>query len=343
LSSNVTLKHIADELGLSAMTVSRAINNKENVDIKTRSRVLKKARMMGYSPNRIAKSLVNRKTQTIGVVLPEISHSFFPNVVKGIEEAAYNKKYQLFLTNSVEDHEREKQAIETLRSHRVDGLLISCAQTAEDSSYYKELVDTGLPVVFFDREADNAGASSVVIDDVESSYKVTTHLIQSGYRKIGHLHGPEKVSIGKKRMIGYKMALEDHGLDFTESRVAESGFLKAGGYRAMKELLSLPAEYLPDAVVSVNDPVAYGAMEAIQEAGLKIPEDIAITGFTDDVMAPLVDPPLTTIFQDGYQIGLHAAQKLINVIENEDTTVEKIYIKTSLVIRSSCGSLITRE
>ncbi len=340
MKSNVTLKNIADELGISTMTVSRAINNKANVDEQTRKQVLKKARVMGYSPNRIARSLVNRKTQTIGVVLPEISHSFFPDVVMGIEEAAYHKKYQLFLTNSVEDHEREKQAIETLRSHRVDGLLISCAQTAEDSSYYKELVKTGLPVVFFDRSVENIGASCVVIDDVESSYKVTAHLINSGYRKIGHLSGPEKVSIGNKRMKGFKKALADHGLEFKESRVVESGFLKTGGYKAMKELLSLPAENRPDAVVSVNDPVAYGAIQAVREADLSIPEDIAITGFTDDAMAPLVDPPLTTIFQDGYQIGLRAAQKLISVIEKKDFKIETIYIDTSLVVRSSCGSSV---
>jgi DNA-binding LacI/PurR family transcriptional regulator len=343
LRSNVTLKNIADELGLSTMTVSRALNNKANVDEKTRKQILKKARKMGYSPNRIARSLVNSKTQTIGVVLPEISHSFFPDVVKGIEEAATHKKYQLFLTNSVEDHVREKQAIETLRSHRVDGLLISCAQSAEDNSYYKELVNTGLPVVFFDRSVENVGASCVVIDDIESSYKVTAHLIKLGYRRIGHLRGPEKVSIGSKRMKGFKKALADHGLEFKESRIAESGFLKAGGYRAMKELLSLPVYSRPDAVVSVNDPVAYGAMQAVREAGLSIPEDVAITGFTDDVLAPLMDPPLTTIFQDGYQIGLLAAQKLINVIEKKDFNIETIYIDTSLVVRSSCGSSLIKS
>jgi DNA-binding LacI/PurR family transcriptional regulator len=335
--SNVTLKNIAEELGLSTMTVSRAINNKKNVDENTRKLVLKKARLMGYSPNRIAKSLVNRKTQTIGVVLPEISHSFFPNVVKGIEEAAYHKKYQLFLTNSVEDHIRERQAIETLRSHRVDGLLISCAQSSDDRAYYQELVKTGLPIVFFDRCVEDIGASCVVINDKESSYKITSHLINLGYQKIGHLHGPEKVSIGHKRMEGFRQALDENGIEFNPDWTAESGFLKLGGYRAMKEILQLPKEKQPEAIVSVNDPVAYGAMQAVREAGLSIPEDIAITGFTDDIMAPLVSPPLTTVFQDGYEMGRQAAQKLINIIEQKDDKLEMICIKTSLVIRESCG------
>lgn len=338
MSSNVTLKQIAAELGLSAMTVSRAINNKSNVDDHTRALVLNKARSMGYLPNRIAKSLVYSKTYTIGVVLPEISHSFFPEIVMGIEEIAYKKNYQLFLTNSVEDQAREKNAINTLRSHRVDGLLISCSQSSEDIRYFKKLVDTGLPVVFFDRVIEGIGASCVIIDDEESSKKITNHLIGLGYEKIAHLQGPENSSIGMKRLSGYRAAMNENGLNIRDEWLVNSGFNEDGGYTAMKELLKSSKEDLPEAVVAVNDPAAYGAMKAIREAGLSIPGDIAITGFSDDIMARYVDPPLTTIFQCGYEIGHSAAKKLIDTIESCEE-VETILMDTKLVVRESCGAI----
>lgn len=338
MSSNVTLKQIAAELGLSAMTVSRAINNKSNVDDDTRALVLNKAKSMGYLPNRIAKSLVYSKTYTIGVVLPEISHSFFPEVVRGIEEIAYKKNYQLFLTNSVEDQVREKNAINTLRSHRVDGLLISCSQSSEDIRYFKKLVDTGLPVVFFDRVIEGIGASCVVIDDEESSRKITNHLIRLGYQKIAHLHGPENSSIGMKRLKGFRAAMNENDLNIRNEWLVKSGFNEEGGYKAMKELLIRSEKSWPEAVVAVNDPSAYGAMRAIREAGLSIPADIAITGFSDDVMARYVEPPLTTIFQGGYEIGHCAAKKLIDTIES-DEEAETILVDTKLVVRESCGAV----
>ncbi len=148
MGSNVTLKEIAKALDVSMMTVSRALNNKENVDAKTKKRVIEKARRMGYTPNHVAKSLVSRKTFTIGVVIPEISHVFFAQVISGIDEITYRQDYQLILTNSAEDFEREKKALQTLRSKRVDGILVSCSETTGDFSHFKEVIDSGIPLVF---------------------------------------------------------------------------------------------------------------------------------------------------------------------------------------------------
>lgn len=338
MSSNVTLKQIAEELGISAMTVSRAINNKSNVDHNTREIVMAKARSMGYSPNRVAKSLLYSKTYTIGAVLPEISHSFFPEVVKGIEEIAYRKKYQLFLTNSAEDNKREKNAIETLRSHRVDGLLISCSQSTTDISYYKKLIKLGLPIVFFDRCVEGIGASCVKINDFESSATLTRHLISHGHNRIGHLYGPQKISIGRERLEGFARAMEEGGCEVKKEWMIESGFKIREGYQAMQKLLKLPASNRPKAVVAVTDPVAFGAINAIHDANLSVPGDIAVVGFSDDVKAALVNPPLTTILQPGYEMGVRAARKLINTIESEKEPVETIEIITALVVRRSCGT-----
>lgn len=338
MSSNVTLKNIAEALGVSAMTVSRALNDRDNVDEKTKERIRKKAKSMGYTPNRVAKSLVSRKTHTIGVVIPEITHAFFPEVVRGIEEVAYHSDYQLFLTNANEQYEREKEAIETLRAQRVDGLLVSSSLTREDYSFYESIIKGGAKVVFFDRCIENIGASCVSVNDRESSQKITEHLIEKhGYSKIAHLSGPQKVSIGKERLQGYKDALNAHNLVISENWIVQAGFKEDTGYEAMLRLIQQADGDLPEAIVAVNDPTAIGAIKALKEHGLQIPNDIAIVGFTDDIRSPLLDPPLTTVHQPAYKMGEEAAKRLIQTIEEEDTEVEKIEVPTSLQIRSSCG------
>ena len=320
------------------MTVSRALNNRSNVDEKTRDKVLRKAKSMGYTPNHVAKSLVSSKTYTIGVVIPEITHAFFPEVVRGIEEVTNTSDYQLFLTNANEQFAREKDAINTLQSKRVDGLLISSSQTVDDYSFYEQLISSGTKVVFFDRCVEDIGASTVSVNDRESSRKITEHLInEHGYVSIGHLSGPKNVSIGKKRFEGFRQALQSHGLELRDEWIVEGGFQEDRGYDAMTQILSLPDKQYPEAVVAVNDPSAIGAYKAIREAGLSVPDDIAIVGFTDDIRAPLLDVPLTTVHQPAYEVGKKAARKLLNTIENENEAIENIEVPTTLKIRSSCG------
>ncbi|GBD94214.1 ribose operon repressor [bacterium BMS3Abin05] len=333
----VTLKQIAEELGLSVMTVSRALSNHSHVNGETRRRILAAANRLGYRPNYIAKSLVLQKTYTIGVVVPEITHSFFPEVIRGIEEVTYNAGYQLILTHSAENAEREKNAISTLEAKRVDGVLISTVQTVRDYSVYKELIRLKLPVVFFDRCVYNIGASCVSINDRESSQLITQHLIDHGYKKIAHLKGSLRVSISRARLAGFKSALLMNNLEIEDHLIVNAGFHEKGGYKAMKQLLTLPSVKRPRAVVAVNDPAAFGAMEAIYEKGLKIPEDIAIVGFSDDIRAPLMPTPLTTIRQPAYEIGKAASQKLIDIIEDRNIKPEKIVIDGDIIIRKSCG------
>lgn len=334
---NVTLKQIATELGISAMTVSRALNDKDNVDINTKKRVVEKARSMGYTPNHVAKSLVSRKTNTIGVVIPEIFHAFFSEVISGIEEATYKLNYQLFLTNSAEKSEREKSSINALQSKRVDGILISCAETSDDISFYKKIINTGLPFVFFDRCIENIGASCVSVNDHESSKQITRHLIDHSYKKIAHLSGPAEVSIAQKRKKGYIDALKEQDIPFDESLVIESGFNEKGGYQAMSELLDLPGDIRPRAVVAINDPAAFGAIKAIEERGLSIPDDIAIVGFSDDIRSELIACPLTTVRHPAFQIGKRAAQKLIKMIDTNEEPIENIELTNEIIIRKSCG------
>lgn len=337
-TKNVTLKEVAAELGVSTMTVSRAINNRPNVDEQTKKKIMEVVTRMGYTPNLVAKSLISSKTYTIGVVIPEISHSFFPEVVKGIEEVANSHNYQIFLTNTSDSFEKEKAVIEALRAKRVDGILISTSLTNNDYSFYKRLVESGLPMVFFDRCISDVGISCIGVNDKSASRQITEHLINKGYKQIGYLSGPKQLSIGKDRFEGFMEAMLLHNLPVDENLIIENGFNEKGGYHAMNKLLELPVSQRPRAVVAVNDPVAFGAMDAIREAGLRIPEDIAIVGFTNDIRASLVNPPLTTVHQPAFEVGKKAASKIIKTIEYEDEPVENVELITKLVIRQSCGS-----
>lgn len=337
MSSNVTLKHIAESLGLSTMTVSRAINNRSNVDKKTKARVLKQARKMGYTPNYIAKSLVSKKTYTIGVVVPEIAHSFFANAIQGIEEVTFEDKYQLILTHSAEQEDREQYALQTLQAKRVDGILISSAEQVHNYDFYKDIINSETALVFFDRCVEDIGASCVSVDDEAGAFNVTQHLIDHGYKRIAHLKGPQSVSIGKDRLEGYKKALKKNGIAVDDSLIIESGLHEKAGYEAMNQLLENYQQNPVRAVFAVNDPAAFGAMDAIYDHGMSVPKDIALVGFSDDIRASLMRSPLTTVRQPARELGKQAAQKLIKLIENEDEPVEHIELQTSLKIRSSCG------
>ncbi len=343
MTKRVTLRNIADVLHISMMTVSRALNNSPNVDEKTRKEVLKTARELGYFPNHIAKSLVVAKTQTIGVVVPEITHSFFPDAIRGIEEIVYQTGYNIMLTHSAEDADREVSAIETLASRRVDGILASVAQSDTEYQIYRQVIEMGLHVVFFDRCVYNIGASCVSINDEESAFKITEHLIKHKYKKIAHLRGPLSISIARERLNGFKRALKKYKIKYDSKLIVESGFHEDGGYKAMQKLLEMPKKGRPEAVVAVNDPAAFGAMKAILEKGLRIPQDVAIVGFSDDIRAKLMSTPLTTVRQPAYEVGKVAAQKLIAHIENRKESVKNLMVKTELVIRESCGCKTPRN
>ncbi|MFO7971554.1 MAG: LacI family DNA-binding transcriptional regulator [Desulfobacterales bacterium] len=334
MAKRVTAKDIAESLGVSMMTVSRAINGHPNVNNKTRERVISKAKELGYTPNHVAKSLVLQKTSIIGVVVPEITHSFFPEAIRGIEDALFSSDYQLILTHSAEDDERERKAIETLESKRVDGILISTSESTRRYTEYEKVVQSGIPLVFFDRCVQGIGASCIRINDTRSAKMVTEHLVEHGYKRIAHLRGPEYVSIGKARYEGYVQALESHGIPVDKGLVVTAGFHEDAGYKAMKYLLENEEV---DAVVAVNDPAAFGAYKAIREKGLRVPDDIAIAGFSDDIRAELMETPLTTVRQPAYEVGNVAAKKLLAHIERVNEQVEEITIETELVIRRSCG------
>jgi DNA-binding LacI/PurR family transcriptional regulator len=330
-----TIKDLAKELNLSASTVSRALRDHPDISPLTKKRVISLANKLDYHPDSIAQSLQTQKTKTIGVIVPEIKQPFFASVINGIEELAYSAGYTIIVCQSNETYDREVLYTRTLVSHRVAGLLVSLSQTTQNLDHFKALQRRGVPIVFFDRVNDDIEASKVVVDDYNGAFAAVDHLIKSGYKRIAHLAGPKNLSISKYRLKGYKDALKLGNRPYNEELVVYGGLDDTDGVVGFQKLLSL--EILPDAVFAVNDPVATGAFLTIKEHGLKIPDDIALVGFSNTNVSSLLDPPLTTVEQPTYEIGKTAVQLLLAQINNNEKNFVPQFevLKTHLIIRGS--------
>jgi DNA-binding LacI/PurR family transcriptional regulator len=305
-----TIIDIAKELNISVSTVSRALNNHPDIKENTKILVNKVAKKIGYVPNPIALSLRKNKTSTIGVIVPEIKHDFFSSAISGIEEIAYQSGYTIIVCQSNESYEREIINTRALMHHRV-------------------------AVVFFDRVCQDVKASKVIIDDRKSAFNAVTHLINKGYKKIAHFGGPKELDICFKRFGGYKDALESEGIRVDNSIIYFGGLHEEDGYAAMSKLIN--ENIYIDAVFAANDPIAIGAFQRIKEAGLRIPEDIGIIGFSNNKITSLVEPPLTTVNQPSFNMGKRAAEILIELINRDNIKIEPIVevLDTELIIRKS--------
>jgi LacI family transcriptional regulator len=330
-----TITDIAKKLGISPSTVSRALSDHPDISSKTKKQVRKIAKELNYTPNPIAQSLKNNRTSTIGIIVPEIKHDFFSSAISGIEEVAYQSGYTIILCQSNESFEREVVNTNMLMHHRVAGVIVSISQNTKHGDHFRDLIERGIPLVFFDRVCEDVKASKVVIDDAKSAYNAVSYLIKKGYKRIAHFAGPIGLEICKKRLNGYKEALKNAKLRFEEGLIQYGGLHEQDGYNSMEFLLK--KKLIPDAIFAVNDPVAIGAFQRIKESHLKIPKDIAIIGFSNNKITTLVDPPLTTVNQPSFEMGKKAAEILIGQIENKNKSLEPktIVLKAELIIRGS--------
>ena len=336
MSGQVTIKDIAKELEISPSTVSRALKDHPDISPKTKKAVNDLAEKLHYQPNSIALSLRKSKTNTIGIIIPEFVHFFFSTVISGIEDVAYEKGYNVIISQSNESYEREVSDTRSMVSHRVDGLLVSVSKETRDFSHFKELMEREIPLVFFDRMCSELNTNSVVIDDFEAGFKAVEHLISTGKKNIAHLYGDLNLQICKNRYDGYRAALDKYNIPFNQDFAAYAGMLELDPAKElMNRLLDLPQR--PDGVFAHNDVVAYGAMQAIKERGIKIPEEIGVIGFSDWQFSSLVEPGLSSISQSGFEMGQEAARLFLDQIENDDENyVPQIkVIPTKLVIRGS--------
>ncbi len=330
---HTTIIDIAKRLGVAPSTVSRALSDHPDVRKSTKDQIKKLAKELNYSPNPIARSLQSNRTTTIGVIVPEIKHDFFASAISGIEEVAYESGYTIIVCQSNESYEREVVNTHALMHHRVAGVIVSISQCTKCGDHFQDLIKRKIPLVFFDRVCEDVNASKVVIDDTKSAFDAVSYLVKRGYKRIAHLAGPKELGICIRRKNGYLDALKKVGLDAPGGFVRYGGLHEEDGYKSMDAMLKEGS--VPDAIFAVNDPVAIGAFQKIKEAGLRIPNDIAIVGFSNNRITALVDPPLTTVNQPSFEMGKRAAQILVDTIEDGSLEPRTLTLDTELIARAS--------
>ncbi len=334
----VTIKDIAKALNLSTSTVSRALRGSHEINEETKRMVLEYAEKLNYRPNPIALSLKENRSRAIGVVVPEIANNFFSQTINGIEAIAYNRGYHVVIFQSHESYEREVVNIEHLVARKVDGLLISLSSHSTNVSHLSELHEKGLPVVFFDRVADTIETSKVVADNFKGAFTATEHLILTGRKRIAHFTGSPWISVTQERLLGYKAALEKYNFPFEESLIKHYEF----GTNEAKEVVFELLENKPDAILVSRDKLTLSCLAALKEKKVKIPDEIAVVGFTNLTVADLLDPPLTTVCQPAFEIGQTAIELLLDLIEKKDKTPQYKTIKLGIemIIRESSTKLL---
>jgi len=335
-----TMKRIAGELGVSITTVSKVLNNRDDIGHATRARVLAKVAELGYQPNAVARSLTLRRTHTLGVVIPDLMHSFFVEIVAGLEASASARGYGLLLCSSNEDPAKERQELEMLRQRQVDGIVLGSANASGNTDLLQRLTSLGIGLVMIDRDDHpDVRCDRVVTDDEEVGRLATTHLIEQGRRAIAHIAGTSVVH-AKRRADGYRAALKAKGLKPKPEWIVRGGFKEADGYKAMKKLLAMKPRV--DAVFAANDPSAIGAMKAIWDARLRVPEDIAVVGAGDIALGDLLRVSLSTVSWSREDQGKSAAELLLRRIDDEldggePLGPQRVVIPPKLVVRRSSG------
>ena len=331
------MKDIAQDLGVSLMTVSKALRSHSDISEETRQRVLQRMRELNYHPDWIARSMVTGRTYLVGLVLPDLMHSFFAEVAIAVARKLQPLGYQVVVCNTVEDPAIEQRNLEVLIARKMDGLIIASAQRPRHTKIFDQLDKSGTPYVLIDRLLAGVKANYVGVRDEDLGAMATEHLISQGCQRIAHIRGPS-VSTGTGRLKGYRQALERARMEQRAEYIVQGESGDSGGYEAMQKLLALDPR--PDGVFCYNDPVAAGAIKAALEAGLGVPEEIAIVGAGNVHYSDLLRVPLSTVDQSSSVIGETAAQLLVECIEAKARPRPKrVLIPPKLVVRDSSRRL----
>ena len=329
----ITIKDLARILNISVSTVSRALRDTYDVNKETREKVMALAQELKYKRNLNATGLARRGTHNIGVIVPYVTNYFFSTFITGVQEIAYSKDYNitLFLTN--DSPEKEFEITQNLFISGLDGLLVSVSSNSNSIDHFKELIDKGLPIVFFDRVPEGIQASKVIQDNFKGSFEAVEHLIQKGYKRIAHIAGPKDMTFTQKRVEGYIAALEKHNLPVKEEWIIYSKFTQESGESDTYRLLE--CEERPDAIFAVNDRKAIGAMIALKKNKIKIGKEMGIIGFANDPISSVISPTLTTISVPSVEIGRISCELLLKHIKKRSFQPQKITLQGELIVRES--------
>ncbi len=328
----IRMKDIARDLGVSLMTVSKVLHNHADIGQETRNRVLKYARRLGYQPNWVARSLATGRTYMVGLVIPDLMHSFFAEVAKGVAKVLEARGYNIVISDSEENVEAETRQIGVLLARNVDGLIVASAQRS-GQRLDRMMRNRKVPYVLIDRIPAGLKAHFVGVDDRQIGDIATLHLIEQGCQRIAHIRGPS-LSTGEGRCRGYRRTLAKHSLASLREYIVFGESEDSSGYEAMRRLLGMNP--IPDGVFGYNDPVAAGAIKAILEAGLRVPDDIAVVGAGNVHYSDLLRVPLSTVDQSSSELGEKAAGLLAQSIEAKTPLrPQRILIQPRLVLRES--------
>lgn len=329
----ITIKDIARELNISASTVSRALKDHPDISKKTIDAVHELANRYNYTPNTLAINLKHSRSNNIGVSIPKISHLYFASVIEGIEEYAEQKGYNIFVMQADENMEKEKKNIDVFIKGQVAGVLCSFSKTTQDFDHFQNLKENNIPLVFFDRVCHDIESSSVTSDDLKGAFSAVSHMIKTGCKNIAILHSPVHLNITENRINGYTLAYKQAGMEVDERLI----ILCDTRGKALKIVPKLLKKFPDiDGIFAVNDMIASGALTAVKKLGYKVPNDISICGFSSGIISEVTDPPLSSVNQNGFDIGMKAAELLINEIDSKgDIVYQSIVLPTQLDLKGS--------
>ena len=334
-AKEVTIYDLARKLNISIATVSRALKDDPVVSKKTKKKIFELAEEMGYRSNHFARNLRNQRTDTIGVIVPRLNSYFMSTIIAGMENIANTNGFNLIISQSSESVKKEIANAKTLFDNRVDGLLVSLAYDTDGISHFDPFFKKNIPVIFFDRVEQHERFTNILIDNRKSGYEATKHLIQQGCKRIIHITATPKRNVYIDRLQGYKQALAEHGIDFKEKYVIINNLSQEAGAEAANLIRQM--DPLPDGIFVANDNCAVGCMLLLKQAGIRIPEDIAVVGFNNDPVSKVVEPNLSTINYPGYEMGELAARNLINHLNGSApiNSTNRIILRSELIIRAS--------
>jgi len=330
----IKLEDLAKKLKVSTVTVSKALRDHPDISSATKKKVKELADKLGYMPNYMARNLSSRHSQTIGLVVPKIAHLFFSSIIESIYDTAFENNYETVLTVSQEKAEREKRHLLTLLSMKVDGLIVSVTQETKDLSIFEKIKQLGIPIVFVDRVPAIEGILSVTEDDKAGAFSAVEYAIKKGYKKIAHIGGCVDINIGRERSEGFTDAMNHYGIEINQDWIINEGFAEEDGYKGFMRIFD--KNNYPEYILADTYPIALGIYAAASEAGIRIPEDIDVTCFGNNIINKYTKSRFNFVNQPAQKLGEEAVKLLLKKINSPEETVPRnIKLKTELLINNS--------
>jgi LacI family transcriptional regulator len=337
--ANITINDVARFAGVSRATVSRVLNNQAYVADDVRTRVQAAMDTLGYHPSRTARRMRAMSSDLVGLIIPDIQNTLFQALVRGVEDAAYAQNMNVVLCNTDDIPDKQKVYVRLMQAEQAAGLIVVPTHP-NDGAMLEPVRNAGIPIILLDRDVNNFEADSIRVDNVRGALLAARHLITLGYQRIALIAGTQYLTPGRERLQGFYDAMHERGIEIDQALVKVGNFKIENGYELALELMNAAAP--PDAIFASNNLMTLGALRALHELGLRVPQDVALVGFDDMPWAEDLNPPLTAVSQPGYEIGQQAVQLLLKRIERPDAPFSRVILQPKLIVRQSCGAQVKR-